>query len=46
MMREHKDRAGGPDDKWVNFLRVAIETIPPHRRLDVIERVRKIAEQP
>jgi hypothetical protein len=45
MTREHKDRVVA-DDKWVNFLRVAIETVPPHRRLDAIERARKIAEQP
>ena len=40
MAREHKDRAGGRDDaKWVNFLRVAIETIPPNQRRAAIEAV-------
>jgi hypothetical protein len=29
MMREHKAQAGGPNDKWVMFLRAALEAIPP-----------------
>jgi hypothetical protein len=40
MTREYKDRAGGrPEGKWVNFLRVAIETIPPNQRRVAIEAV-------
>jgi hypothetical protein len=46
MMREHKARVGGPDDKWVKFLSAALEAIPPHLRLDAIEGARKIAQQP
>jgi hypothetical protein len=46
MTREHKDRVGEPDDKWVNFLCAALEAVPPHRRLDAIERAKKIAVQP
>jgi hypothetical protein len=49
MTREHKDRAGGrADAKWVNFLRVAIETIPPNQHRAAIEAVIgiPIAEQP
>ena len=46
MTREHKAQAGGRlDDKWVNFLRIALITIPPHHRRAAFERVRKIAEQ-
>jgi hypothetical protein len=45
MTREHQDQAGQPDDKWVNFLRVAIETIPPHQRRAAIDGVWKIAKQ-
>jgi hypothetical protein len=41
MTREYKDRVGGrPEAKWVNFLRVAIETIPPpNQRRAAIEAV-------
>ena len=47
MTREHKDQAGGrPEGKWINFLRVALETIPQHQRCAVIGIVMKTAEQP
>jgi hypothetical protein len=47
MTREHRDQAGGrPEKKWVDFLRVALETIPPHHRRAVIGAVMKVAEQP
>ena len=46
MTREHKDRAGGPEGKWINFLRVALETIPPQHRRAAIDGAMKIAEQP
>jgi hypothetical protein len=46
MTREYKDQAGGrPEGKWINFLRVAIETIPPQQRRAVIGVVMKTAEQ-
>jgi hypothetical protein len=46
MTRAHWDQAGGrPEKKWVDFLRVALETIPPHHRRAVIGVVMKAAEQ-
>jgi hypothetical protein len=46
MTREHKVQGGGPDDKWVKFLRAALESIPPHQRRDALEGASKFAEQP
>jgi hypothetical protein len=47
MTREYKNQAGGrPEAKWVNFLRVAIDTIPPRQRRAAIDAVMKTAEQP
>ena len=47
MTREYKDQVGGrADAKWVNFLRVAIETIPPNQRRAAIDGVWKLAKQP
>jgi len=46
MTREHKDQVGGrPESKWVNFLRVALETIPPDQRRATIEVVMKTEER-
>jgi hypothetical protein len=46
MTREHKDQASGRSEaKWVNFLRVALETIPPDQRRAAIEVVMKTPEQ-
>jgi hypothetical protein len=37
MTREYKDQVGRrAEGKWVNFLRVALETIPSHQRRAVI----------
>ena len=38
-------KPGNPHDKWVNFLRVAFETIPPHQRRAAIDGLWKIAKQ-
>jgi len=45
MTREPKVQAGRPDEKWVNFLRVAIDTIPTHQRCAAIAVVMKTAEE-
>lgn len=46
MTREHRDQAGGrPEKKWVDFLRVALETIPPQQRRAVIGVVMNTAVQ-